>query len=80
MANDQPKKLSRNLSEKFREFIIQHPPTQFSRHLRGLLLDYMINQQRQGFPLDFHIYLWELADLFELLDCAADEWANQEAP
>jgi hypothetical protein len=77
---DQPKKLSKKLSEKFREFIIQHPPAKFSRRLRGLLLEYMISQQAEGFPLDFHTHLWELSDLFELLDCAADEWANQKAP
>jgi hypothetical protein len=76
MSNEQTKKLSRNLSEKFREFITQHRPSVFSRHLRSLLLDYMIQQQKVGFPLDFHIHLWELSDLFELLDCAADEWEN----
>ncbi|MDP4261631.1 MAG: hypothetical protein Q8941_03805 [Bacteroidota bacterium] len=80
MSNDQPQKLSRNLSEKFRDFLIQHPPSGFSRHLRGLLMDYMIAQQMQGFPLDFHICIWELSDFFELLDCAADEWGDQKEP
>jgi hypothetical protein len=78
MSQDEKKKLSRNLSEKFREFITQHPPSRFSRHLRALLLDYMIHQQRIGFPLDFHIQLWELSDLFALLDCAEDEWERNQ--
>jgi hypothetical protein len=74
MSQDEKKKLSRNLSDKFREFITQHPPSQFSRHLRCLLLDYMTQQRGLGFPLDFHVHLWELSDLFILLDCAEDEW------
>jgi len=80
MSNDQKKKLSRDLSEKFREFITQHPPSLFSRRLRYLLLDYMIHQQKIGFPLDFGTCLWELSDLFDLLDCAEDEWENQKKP
>jgi uncharacterized protein (UPF0276 family) len=78
MSNGQKKKLSRNLAEKFREFITQHPPSIFSRHLRCLLLEYMIHQQRIGFPLNFDTQLWELSDLFDLLDCAADEWEDQK--
>ncbi len=78
MSNDQPKKLSKNLSEKFKEFITEHRPSLFSRRLRYLLLDYMIHQEKIGFPLDFGTCLWELSDLFDLLDCAADEWENQE--
>jgi len=74
MSQDEKKKLSRNLSDKFHEFIIQHPPSQFSRRLRGLLLSYMIHQQKIGFPVDFNIQLWELSDLFVLLDYAEDEW------
>jgi len=77
MSNDAKKKLGRNLSENFREFITQHPPSGFSRRLRNLLMDYMIHQQKTGFPPDFNIHLWELSDLFELLDCAADEWENK---
>ncbi len=73
MSQDETKKLSRNLSEKFHEFITQHPPSLFSRHLRCLLLDYMIRQQKIGFPVDFSTHLWELSDLFRLLDYAEDE-------
>ena len=77
MSNDQQKQPGKDLSEKFREFITQHPPSLFSRRLRHLLLDYMIHQQKIGFPLDFGTCLWELSDLFDLLDCAADEWKNK---
>ena len=80
MSNDKKKKPDRDLSAKFREFITQHPPSLFSRRLRYLLLDYMIHQQKIGFPLDFDACLWELSDLFDLLDCAADEWENQKKP
>lgn len=80
MLQDEKKKLSRNLSDKFRDFIAQHPPSQFSRRLRCLLLDYMMMQQKVGFPLDFHIQLWELSDLFMLLDCAEDEWERKSNP
>lgn len=78
MSNEPKKKLSRNLSEKFQQFITEHPPSLFSRRLRFLLLDYMIKQQKVGFSLDFDVCLWELSDLFDLLDCATDEWENQD--
>ena len=77
MSNEQTKKLSKNLTEKFQEFITEHPPSLFSRRLRYLLLDYMIHQQKIGLPLDFDTFLWELSDLFDLLDCATDEWGDE---
>lgn len=73
MSTEPTKKLSRDLAEKFREFITEHSPSEVSRHLRSLLLDYMIHQQKTGLPLDFDVYLNELSDLFELLDFASDE-------
>lgn len=78
MSKERKKKIARDLSEQFLNFITQHPPSEFSRRLRNLLLDYMMEQQKIGFPLDFHIHLWELYDLFALLDCAADEWEKQK--
>jgi len=74
MSNDERKKISRNLTEKFREFITQHSPSIFSRHLRNILLDYIAQQEKTGLPPDFHTYMWEFYDLFDLLDCATDEW------
>jgi hypothetical protein len=68
------KKLSRNLIDEFRQFITSHRPSLVSRHLRSLLMDYMISQQQSGLPVDFRDWLVEFDSLFELLDCAADEW------
>ena len=73
MSNDQAFRLSRHLTEKFREFITRHSPGLVSRHLRSMLMDYIIAQQKTGLPSDFETRLWELSDLFDLLDCAADE-------
>ncbi|HSU26789.1 MAG TPA: hypothetical protein VLJ68_00285 [Chitinophagaceae bacterium] len=66
-------KRNKVLTEKFFQFIDHHPPVRVSRHLRNILLDYISHQVETGLPLDFHVYLWELYDLFELLDMAADE-------
>jgi hypothetical protein len=67
------------LMDKFKEFITIHSPEQVSRHLRCILLDYMSHQLKTGLPADFHVYLWELYDLFNLLDQAADEY-HQKKP
>lgn len=68
-----PQKSSKELTGKFYQFIENHSPVQVSRHLRGILLDYIGHQLNTGLPPDFNIYIWELYDLFELLDYAADE-------
>jgi hypothetical protein len=67
------RKLSKELSEKFYSFITDHPPERVSRHLRTILLDYIGYESEIGLPIDFNIYLLELNDLFDLLDCAVDE-------
>ena len=76
MSNDR-KKVSKHLTAKFREFVTEHSPSTVSRHLRNVLLDYIAHQQDTGLPTDFHIYIWEFYDLFELLDCATDEWEHK---
>jgi hypothetical protein len=78
MSYDPRKQLGRKLTEKFREFITNHPPSKFSRHLRCLFFDYLQEQSKKDLPLDFDIYVWELYDLFDLLDCAIDEWENSK--
>ncbi len=65
-------KPSKKLTEEFYQFINSHSPKEVNRHLRLILLDYKSSQVRTGFPLDFNNYLWELSDLFDLLDSAAD--------
>ena len=65
--------MSKDLNNKFNEFITNHSPIQVSRHLRDLLLGYIAKQiNAEGLPVDFHIYIWELSGLFDLLDYAAD--------
>ena len=71
---------SAKLTAKFHEFLEQHSPSQVSRHLRCIVLDYISNQLRTGLPPDFHIYIWELFDLFDLLDCAIDETEHKKKP
>lgn len=80
MATAEPAKISKALSQKFRSFLINHPPSAFNRRLRALFMDYLIQQEKTGFPLDFNLLLWELSDLFELLDCAEDEWERGKTP
>lgn len=58
---------------KFLEFIDNHSPKLVSRHLRAILLDYIAHQLKTGLPEDFHEWLWELYDLLDLLDLAADQ-------
>lgn len=76
MSYNQKQQLSRKLTEKFREFITNHSPSGFSRHLRCLFFDYLQEQSKKDLPVDFDMYVWELYDLFDLLDCAIDEWEN----
>ena len=74
-----PKRFNKKLTEEFYRFINSHSPKEVSRHLRLILLDYMSAQVRTGFPLDFNEYLWELSDLFDLLDSAADYLDEKKA-
>lgn len=76
MSTEQKRKLSKNLAEEFRQFVTNHRPSIVSRHLRSLLMDYMILQQQSGLPTDFRDWLIEIDDLFSLLDCAEDEWED----
>ena len=68
-----PVKPNKELSLLFHEFILNHPPSRVSVHLRSILLDYIGSQLRTGFPVDFDIWIWELSDLFDLLDRAAGQ-------
>jgi hypothetical protein len=68
--------MSKQLTDKFKEFITNHSPVLVSRHLRCLFLDYLQEQSKKDLPIDFDMYVWELYDLFDLLDLAADEMKN----
>lgn len=74
MLHDQEKELSRDLVQKFHEFLTLHSPSAFNRRLRELLLEYIILKQKLGFPVHFNVQLLELSDLFELMDAASDEF------
>ena len=65
------KKDRKFISARFHAFLATHPPLQVNRHLRSIFMDYISSQLNTGFPLDFDDYLWELSDLFELMDDAA---------
>ena len=80
MSSSQPAgtRHSKFLIDKFKDFISIHSPEQVSRHLRCILLDYISHQLKTGLPTDFHVYLWELFDLFDLLDHAADEYRKEK--
>jgi hypothetical protein len=69
----QSEELSKKLFSKFHDYLSIHPPRQVSRHLRCILLDYISAHVNSGFPLDFDIWVWELYDLFELLDCVSEQ-------
>jgi len=51
------------------------PPLRLNKHLRRILLDY-ISREKDCLPIDFDIYLFDLSNLFEFLDAAA-EFKNQ---
>jgi hypothetical protein len=68
----------KTLVKNFIAFIENHPPAQVSRRLRRLLMDYISSQLATGLPNDFHICLWDLYELFELLDHAGDQLANKK--
>ncbi len=64
---------NKKLTEKFYQFFEDHDPTKVGRHLRNILLDYMRYSSGTGTPIDFHDYVWEIQELLELLDLAADQ-------
>lgn len=66
------KKAEKRIALLFLKFLEAHPPRKVSRHLRCIVLDYLGAQATNGLPIDFDISAWELYDLFNLLDEAAD--------
>jgi len=65
--------LSKNLKERLSLFFENHPPEQFSKSLRKMLLEYIRKQSKVGFYVDFSDFISALEDLFDLLDLAAEE-------
>lgn len=74
-----PAQLSKAFTRQLITFFENHPPMPFSIFLRNLILEYIRERMRIGFPLDFGRHLWSLEDLFELLDAAEREFPTQTA-
>jgi hypothetical protein len=68
--------MATKLNKEFQNFISNHNPKQVSRHLRIILLEYIEAQLDTGLPVDFRATLWEMNDLFSLLDEAEDMQAR----
>jgi hypothetical protein len=65
--------LSPRLNEAFIRFLQYHPPARLSKNMRGLLLEFLMNET----PADSRYLsktLFDLEALFELLDVAQEEW------
>lgn len=67
------KKLSSELVAELIQYFSTHNAAKLSRNLRCMLLDYLAYELRVGVPLYTDELLWQLNDLFELLDVAAKE-------
>ncbi len=67
------KKLSPILKHQLRQFCENHYPDRVSRNLRRMLLDYLDNELQIGIPNYLEELLFQLNDLFDLLDVAAEE-------
>ncbi|WP_333820665.1 hypothetical protein, partial [Ohtaekwangia sp.] len=61
------KPLSPKIEEALRIFLNRTPPNRLSRTVRLLLLEYLIHQH-DFLPLDFHVSLGDLSNLFKLFD------------
>jgi hypothetical protein len=64
--------MTSHLKAKITQFFEQYPAPQVSQHLRTVFIGYLHGQLETGYPPDFHLYLWEIEGLFDILDCASD--------
>ena len=73
--------LSLGLQEEVLQWIELAPPRRTLRHLRKMLISWMLREQ-SGFPTDFEEMITDLDCLFELLDSIqeemAEEWESKE--
>jgi HEPN domain-containing protein len=76
----QEKALSPELNEELVKFFEVHPPRRVSRNLRRVLLDYLRDQLETGSPLFIDELLWDMYDLFDLLDIATTETRGWHHP
>jgi hypothetical protein len=76
------KKLTPELKQAFRLFFEIHHPEWVSRNLRRMLLSCLENELKIGVPLYFDEWLWQINDLFELLDTVTKEtesWHHKDS-
>jgi hypothetical protein len=69
----QQKILSPDLNKELIRFFVVHPARRVSRNLRRVLLDYLRDQLETGVPLFIDELLWDMYDLFDVLDVATTE-------
>ncbi len=72
--------LSPALSEAVLTYFATHHAANLSRNLRHLLLDNLEYELRIGVPAYLDELLWQLSDLFDLLDLAQQETAQWHPP
>ena len=65
------------LNHSFQDFISNHNPKEVNRHLRDMFMEYVNSLHESGLPLDLRHIIWEMNDLFALLDDAEDMQARK---
>ncbi len=82
MSTTQPpnKKLSPALKQELRQFCQTHDIERVNRNLRRMLLDYLDNELRIGIPVYLEEFIWQVGDLFELLDVLHQETKHWQQP
>jgi len=70
-------KLSKTVCSGFLDFVVNHPPAEFSVSMRHLLFDYIEREIDCGFRLEFKKLIWSLNDLFDLLTLAENDMKKQ---
>lgn len=74
------KKLTPAFAEELCRYFATHNAANLSRNLRCMLLDYLAYELRVGVPLYLDELLWQLNDLFDLLDHAQQETGHWHPP
>jgi hypothetical protein len=82
MPNPKPtlQKLTPSLTEALTRYFATHHAAKLSRNLRCMLLDYLAHELRIGVPVYTDELLWQLQELFDLLDLAAQETNEWHVP
>jgi hypothetical protein len=68
---------TKELTDQFYIFLENNPPQLFSRHLRLIFFGYLSFEMNSGITRDLKDHLWEISDLFDLLDYAEETQTKQ---